>query len=739
MRGTGIHLKKRLSRAGKTTLIGVLAAIMSWVVLFGTLQAALSVPTEERLSPLARAGALDYSAGPVGSFASLRDAFIADVLGLELSTPPGTAGSPDDGSILAAPSPPTPIAPIPGRLPRTIVEHHFDNDDFDDAYAIPTIPFTGKTDTRAAERERGEPDTCEPAGGTVWYRYRPSRDIALLANSFGSDHAIALAAFRGQDLHNLTLVDCDVNAAGNAQVVFPAKKKHFYYFRVTAPVAGGDLVFSLDPLGTTSLVSVAHDGKSGGNGNSWYASVSADGRYVAFHSNADNLVRRPEKKTCTWSGHSERDCQDIYVRDTVTGRTHLLSKNSRGVSSNGISKNVSISGDGRFAAFYSIGDNLVPGDTNRFGDVFVHDRRTGKTERVSVSSDGDEGRSPHADTPQCAVSPSIMPEYEQGRREHCANAIQDFLGVGISISSDGRYVTFATSLHGLVEPEPPHCTDITSQDYGLDLNHGRSVPVPVDVGDYSCRHVYVHDRRTDETRLVSVSSAGEPGVGDSAAPFVSRNGHWIVFSSSAPNLVEGDTNDYRDVFLHDLRTSTTELVSVSAFGQQADAQSGGTNNRGHMSVSDDGRWVAFITHASNLTEDHVSHMDSLFLKDMRSGEVIPVSSAPDDASPLARINQRTGYHAVISADGNYIAFTEQLANRDTGSRPLEVYLFDRATRTITLISVSTSGATSGRHSREPEISADGHFVVFHSGASNFDRRDEDVDEDVYIHALPWTR
>ena len=733
-----MHLKARLSRVGKTTAIGLGAALLSWSVLFGTLHVALSVPGAEHLSPLAQAGRLDYSVGPFGFFNSLRDAFVARILGIEPAASvdqrsvTGPAGGND--SLLASPVEGPPLPPIPGRLPRTVVEHPFDNDAFRDAHLVSTIPFTGKTDTRSADRERDEPDACEPAGGTVWYRYRPSRNIGLLANSFGSDHAIALAVFRGHDLENLTLVGCDLNAAGNAQVVFPAKKDRSYYFQVSAPVAGGDLVFSLDPLGTTSLVSVARNGKESGHGNSWYASVSADGRYVAFHSNADDLVRRPEKKTCTWNLSSTRDCQDIYVRDTVTGRTHLLSKNSRGVSSNGKSAHVAISGDGRYAAFYSIGDNLVPKDTNRFGDIFVHDRRTGRTERVSVSSDGDEGRSPHADTPHCDASPPTMPEYHQGRREHCANAIQDFLGVGISISSDGRYVTFATSLHGLVEPEPPHCTDVTSQEYGLHANHGPSVLVPVDVGDYSCRHVYVHDRKTDETRLVSVSSEGHPGVGDSAAPFISRNGRWIVFSSSAENLVEGDSNDYRDVFVHDLRTRTTKLVSVSSFGRQADAQSGGTNNRGHMSVSDDGRWVAFISHASNLTEDETNQMDSLFLKDMRSGEVIPVSSAPDDPSPLARTNRRTGYHAVISADGNYVAFSEEL-----GDRAVEVYLFDRATRTITLISVSTSGATSGNGSREPEISADGHFVVFHSAATNLDRRDDDEGEDVYIHALPWTR
>ena len=752
---TEIHLRKRFSRAGRMTLVGVGAALLSLIMLLGTLHAALGIPSEERLSSLARAGALDYSAGPGGLFESLRASFIAKILGLDPRAPTVAHESSSDDPILATPIVPTLVAPLPGRLPRTIVEHPFDNDDFDDAYPISTIPFTGKTDTRAADREGGEPETCEPVGGTVWYRYRPTRDIGLVANSFGSDHPVAIGVFQGRTLDELTLLECDVHSGGNAQVLFPAKRQRNYYFRVTAPVSGGKLAFSLDPLGSTSLVSVSHDAEQSSNGESKFPSVSANGRFVSFMSAGDNLMAR-KPPPCFWRNTGNQTCIEVYVRDMAAQKTELVSRNSRGVPGDGFSGASALSGDGRYVAFFSTSTNLVQGDTNRSGDIFLHDRKTNKTERVSVSSTGKEGTSPWSHSPFCEVyEPRVGTVDEDGYQEFCANNWSEFQGVALTISSDGRYVAFTSTLHGIVKPEPPHCSDLTAHDGTAQFNHGRGILLS-EVTYAPCRQVYIHDRKTDETRLISVSSDGEAGYGDSAAPFISRNGRWVVFSSSASNLVDDedgdgvddDTNEYRDVFVHDLKTRETELVSLSTWGEQGNEQSGGISQRGHMSISDNGRWVTFVSHASNLTQDdgNANQADSLFVRDRRSGETILVTSASED-STVAQADVMGGVHAVISADGRYITFTEQLGDdihtSDTSrDHPLQtdIFVYDRVTRTISLISVATSGEEADAAlSQEPEISADGHFVVFHSQATNLDRRDRDPDFDVFIHELPWTR
>lgn len=719
-----------------------MAAMLSWAVLFGTLHAALSVPGAERLSPLAQSGRLDYSIGPFGFFSSLRDAFVARILGLEpagnVAQQSVTRSTDGDGSLLAGPVA-LPLSRVPGRLPRTVVEHPFDNDAFRDAHPVSAIPFTGKTDTRSAGRESGEPDACEPAGGTVWYRYRPNRNMGLLATTFGSDHAVALGVFTGENLTDLTLVDCDVHTEGNAQVVFPAKRNRSYFFQLAAPIRGGELVFSLDPVGTTSMVSVAYNGRRAVTEDAVVGGISATGRYVSFTAHGTDVVRRKEKKTCYWRNQDGHDCFDVYVRDMVAGRTELVSKNSRGASTNGVSGASSISGDGRYVAFWSWGNNLVPRDNNDAGDFFVHDRVTNKTERVSVSSEEREGTIPWAGNRICKQDiPSTLEPFDRGWPELCKSPTADFIGMSSAISSDGRFVAFASPLHGLVSPEPPHCTDLTTVDAGG--AHGPSTPLLVDVGPLPCRQVYIRDRKTGQTRLVSVSSDGTAGNGDSAGPFISSNGRWIAFSSSAPNLVANDTNGYRDVFIHDLRTGTTELASTSTWGELGDAQSGGASQRGHQTISDNGRWVAFVSHASNLHPEDGNFTDDVFLKDRRTGETIMVTDTED--SPSSPLDYGSSGHSSMSANGRYIGFTSDLGDRSEGRQ--ELFVYDRVTRTITRISVTTSGEPcKGTMSHEPEISADGHFVAFNSDCYNLDNRYRDdtdaLDWDVFVHELPWVR
>jgi Tol biopolymer transport system component len=170
-----------------------------------------------------------------------------------------------------------------------------------------------------------------------------------------------------------------------------------------------DDVFVRDRLtGTTELVSVDSAGNQG-NRDSGSPAISADGRFVAFHSVATNLVPG-----------DTGNMTDVFVRDRLTGTTQRVSVDSAGTEGNGASVEPAISGDGRFVAFYSFATNLVPGDTNGDGDVFVHDRQTGTTERVSVDSAGNQGS---------AIS--------DGFRK-------------VSISADGRVVAFVSVATNLV-------------------------------------------------------------------------------------------------------------------------------------------------------------------------------------------------------------------------------------------------------------------------------------------------
>ena len=146
--------------------------------------------------------------------------------------------------------------------------------------------------------------------------------------------------------------------------------------------AGALVVLALaGPLAgqVTERVSV-HSLGAEGNDHSIYPSVSADGRYVAFHSLATNLVPG-----------DTNGVQDVFVRDRQSGTTERVSVDSLGAQGNSLSEFPSISADGRYVAFHSWASNLVPGDTNGWGDVFVRDCQSGTTERVSVDSLGAEG------------------------------------------------------------------------------------------------------------------------------------------------------------------------------------------------------------------------------------------------------------------------------------------------------------------------------------------------------------
>ena len=203
-----------------------------------------------------------------------------------------------------------------------------------------------------------------------------------------------------------------------------------------------------------------------------------------------------------WSVPILNATSDVFIYDRQSGITELVSRASSGDLGNGYSYHACVSADGRYVAFLSDANNLVNGDTNGVTDIFVHDRVSGITERVSVSSGGEQG--------------NMGSSYP-------------------SMSSDGRFVAFWTSASNLVSG---------------DTN-----------GKYD---VFVHHRQTDVTERVSVSSVGLQGNDDSYWPSVSSNGRFIAFPSKASNLVAGDTNGTGDIFVRDMQNDTTERVSLSS-------------------------------------------------------------------------------------------------------------------------------------------------------------------------------
>jgi Tol biopolymer transport system component len=412
--------------------------------------------------------------------------------------------------------------------------------------------------------------------------------------------------------------------------------------KVPSPTAS---VINGPPL--IELVSVSSDGMQG-NADSYNPAISGDGRFVVFASRASNLVK----------GDNNGEV-DIFVHDMKTGETTRVSVASDGMQGNeSAGPGPAISADGRYVAFSSIATNLVDGDTNGVNDVFVHDRKTRETTRVSVASDGTQANNWSAGS-YCMGGCSVL-----------------------SISAGGRYVTFNSAATNLVEGD----TDKGPKIFVHDRVTGETIMVPVPIepqeieksfgssisadGRYVAFEswypfdVFLFDRVTGETTRVSASSDGIWGNSRSTGTSISIDGRYVAFSSYADNLVKGDTNNIcdingdgvydescSDVFVHDRITGENIRVSVSSDGSQANADSGAAI------ISVDGHFVTFTSNASNLVEGDTNGVADVFVDDRVTGDTIRVSVAGDGTQG----NGNSDWSS-ISADGRYVAYASNATN-----------------------------------------------------------------------------
>jgi Tol biopolymer transport system component len=368
--------------------------------------------------------------------------------------------------------------------------------------------------------------------------------------------------------------------------------------------------------GTTTRVSLHSDGTQGDLGSN-FPSISGDGRYVAFESGAGSLVDNDIRFPFGFF--------DVFVHERETGTTTRVSVNYLDVTEGGDGPSVDpcISGDGRYVAFESDADNLVASDNGLYSDVFVHDLQTGATTRVSVNLASVEGNG-HSYSP--------------------------------SISADGSYVAFESIATNLVPG-----------------------------GSNGLLHIFVHDRQTGTTTQVSVDSLGNQGLDISGAPSISADGRYVAFESDATNLVAGDTNGFSDIFVHDLQLGTTTLVSVDSTGAEGD------NNSNFSSISDDGRYVAFQSDATNLVADDNNGSTDVFVHDLQTGATTLVSVDSTDVQ-----GNDDSSSASMSADGRSVTFQSvafNLVAGDSNTAP-DIFIHNRDSLPPTVASTSpTDSAT----------------------------------------------
>jgi Tol biopolymer transport system component len=357
-------------------------------------------------------------------------------------------------------------------------------------------------------------------------------------------------------------------------------------------------------------VSVSSRGVQG-TGVSWAPSISADGRFVAFVSDSETLVPGDTNGTA-----------DIFVRDSRTGTTTRVNVSSSGEQADDYSTQPVISADGRYVAFGSAANNLAPGVTGGDWEIYLRDRWTGTTRQVSLTSSGGQ--------------------------------TGGGLALAGGISADGRYVSFMSYNDQLVPGDTNEAPD-----------------------------AFVRDTRRGVTERMSVSSGGIQATDGAVESVISADGRFVSFISSSPDLVANDTNDGRDVFLRDRRSGTTTRVNLTTTGGQADGVDSETGYT-TQSLSGDGRYVAFSSRSTNLVPGDTNAEIDVFVRDTRLGTTTRMSDLP-------------AAYPSISVDGRWVALLSDGF----------VQVHDRHTGVLTTVTPASPSMVNS-----PGISAGGRHIAF---------------------------
>lgn len=413
-----------------------------------------------------------------------------------------------------------------------------------------------------------------------------------------------------------------------------------------------------------------------------YPDITWDGRFVAFSSFATNLL---DNSPATTGGRSHVYIRDRQQNGANAGTTTIMSVAPDGSEGNGQSIRPRISKDGRFVVFYSNATNLAaPASTAGRNHVYLRDRQTGLTTRVTVSTAGAEGS-----------AGSIFP----------------------NISADGRYVVYISAANNLVAGDTEGFQDVFVYDRlsgvnsrvslaaggggaGGNANSGDVANVDIsETGQYvvfasaasnlvandtnGLVDIFLHNRATGTTVRVNVGAGGaQTTTNHSTNPAVSANGLKIVFTSSASELVAGGTANRRHVYMRNIPTATTTRISVDFNGNEAAADSG-VHAPG---ISPEGNWVSFDSGAQGLVAGFASTAlrNHVYLRNVISG-VTQFCSFDTTALPLLLEGNSNSGSSALAANGSSMAFSSDASNLVAGDTngQRDVFTFDQGCLLVT--------------------------------------------------------
>jgi len=442
--------------------------------------------------------------------------------------------------------------------------------------------------------------------------------------------------------------------------------------------------------GVTQLVSVNLSGRASGNNTSTNPMISADGRFVAFESAADDLVE----------GDTNFNL-DIFQRDLQTGITRLVTVNLDGIVSRNDTLFLNLFGmsdDGRYVLFASGARDLVNNDHNDSADLYVRDMLVGRTALVTVNREG----------------------VASGSRTRLTSG--GFFNFEAVLSADGHAVAFTSYVNDLVDNDTV-CSERCDGSNGLS-------------------DVFVRDLAESKTELISVNSTGtDSGNAVSHDPSFSADGQVVAFRSFATNLTNNDRTPQADIYVRNRKSGATELVSVNLSGTNGgtDGRGNGLNSGNHL-ISPDGRFVAFSSVAVDLAPNKTNLLTTdVLVRDLATGTTMLASVNLKGADSQSDVrNLYVSVAADFSHDGRYLVFRStapDLSEKDRNGED-DIFVRDLVRNETTLVSQNRDGSNAGNgRSLTADISANGRVVVFDSDASDIAANDNNRAPDVFIFTL----
>jgi len=505
----------------------------------------------------------------------------------------------------------------------------------------------------------------------------------------------------------LVSVNKDSTAPGNASSGRPQVSADGWYvaFGSTASDlvendgnANGDVFVRDLLLGTNVLASVNWAGTNTANGWSGSPAISPDGRYVVFESYAADLVTNDVGATL-----------DIFLRDLALGQTTLVSVGTNNLAA-GQCENPAMSAEGRYVAFESTARTLVGGSVQTLGSVYWRDVQAGVTKLVSgVGADPffrtNSANSPVITTDGSQVAftagPNGVKTLGFSRRIYVWDALPDAVRL-VTVASDG-----VTPANG--DSHSPEISD--DHRYITFLSNATNLVANVTNGAYQ---VYQRDLVAGVTTLVSVTRDGRGHTSGDPAASTSADGRWVAFHSVDGNLVADDDNEAYDVFVRDLSAPSTELVS-RAHPSAISTTPSGPSSVSPKPVSADNRFVVFTSPAGNLAAGDTNGTYDVFVRD-RTARTNLLISVNTNGLP----GNTASHDAVLSADGRYVAFLSQATDLapNVTNRTDNVYLRDLQIGTTTLISATASSFGSTSPAAGLSISVDGRVLAYQSLAND---------------------